>query len=137
RRQAAYFCQQSAEKIARAILTHEGVLFGTGHNLGQMAAALPSDREPRLETGWYDAPVRKVVGFMLAVVLALCGSGSCGSGVGGAGGGGGGQRGGGGVGGGVCASNGYGCTCAMGPWKQSCKDLSGQVCGGDLEEALV
>jgi hypothetical protein len=43
RRQAAYFCQQSAEKIARAILTHEGVLFGTGHNLGQMAASLPPD----------------------------------------------------------------------------------------------
>jgi HEPN domain-containing protein len=43
RRQAAYFCQQSAEKIARAILTHAGVLFGTGHNLGQMAHALPPE----------------------------------------------------------------------------------------------
>jgi HEPN domain-containing protein len=43
RRQAAYFCQQSAEKIARAILTHAGALFGTGHNLGQMAATLPAD----------------------------------------------------------------------------------------------
>jgi HEPN domain-containing protein len=43
RRQAAYFCQQSAEKIARAILAHAGVLFSTGHNLGQMAAALPLD----------------------------------------------------------------------------------------------
>jgi HEPN domain-containing protein len=43
RRQAAYFCQQSAEKIARAILAHAGVLFSTGHNLGQMAAALPPD----------------------------------------------------------------------------------------------
>jgi HEPN domain-containing protein len=41
RRQAAYFCQQSAEKIARAILTRAGVPFGTGHNLGQMASALP------------------------------------------------------------------------------------------------
>jgi HEPN domain-containing protein len=40
RRQAAYFCQQSAEKIARAILAHAGALFSTGHNLGQMAAAL-------------------------------------------------------------------------------------------------
>jgi len=39
-RQAAYFCQQCAEKIARAILTHAGALFGTGHNLGQMASAL-------------------------------------------------------------------------------------------------
>jgi HEPN domain-containing protein len=43
RRQAAYFCQQSAEKIARAILAHAGALFSTGHNLGQMAAALPPD----------------------------------------------------------------------------------------------
>ena len=43
RRQAAYFCQQSAEKIAPAILAHAGVLFSTGHNLGQMAAALPPD----------------------------------------------------------------------------------------------
>jgi HEPN domain-containing protein len=42
-RQAAYFCQQSAEKIARAILTHASVPFGTGHNLGQMAAALPAN----------------------------------------------------------------------------------------------
>ncbi|MCB9743526.1 MAG: HEPN domain-containing protein [Alphaproteobacteria bacterium] len=42
-RQAAYFCQQSAEKIARAVLTDAGVLWGTGHNLGQMAAALPEN----------------------------------------------------------------------------------------------
>jgi HEPN domain-containing protein len=42
RRQAAYFCQQAAEKIARAILADAGVPFGTGHNLGQMAAALPA-----------------------------------------------------------------------------------------------
>jgi hypothetical protein len=39
RRQAAYFCQQSAEKIARAVLAHAGVPFG----LGQMAASLPPD----------------------------------------------------------------------------------------------
>lgn len=42
RRQAAYFCQQTAEKIARAILAISDVPFGTGHNLGQMAAALPA-----------------------------------------------------------------------------------------------
>lgn len=40
-RQSAYFCQQCAEKIARAILAHASALFGTGHNLGQMAASLP------------------------------------------------------------------------------------------------
>lgn len=42
-RQASYLCQQCAEKIARAILTEAGVPFGTGHNLGQMAAALPHE----------------------------------------------------------------------------------------------
>lgn len=42
-RQAAYLCQQCAEKLARAILTAAGVAFGPGHNLGQMAAALPPD----------------------------------------------------------------------------------------------
>jgi len=42
-RQAAYQLQQSAEKIARAILAREGIPFGTGHNLGQMAATLPAD----------------------------------------------------------------------------------------------
>jgi HEPN domain-containing protein len=40
-RQSAYFCQQCAEKIARAVLAAEGIPFGPGHNLGQMAAALP------------------------------------------------------------------------------------------------
>jgi len=42
-RQAAYHCQQSAEKIARAILTDADVAFGIGHNLARMAAALPED----------------------------------------------------------------------------------------------
>jgi HEPN domain-containing protein len=41
-RQAAYFVQQAAEKAARAVLTAAGVPFGTSHNLGQMAAALPA-----------------------------------------------------------------------------------------------
>lgn len=40
-RQAAYQLQQSVEKVARAILAHENVPFGTSHNLGQMAAAIP------------------------------------------------------------------------------------------------
>jgi HEPN domain-containing protein len=42
-RQAAYYVQQAAEKAARALLTAAGVAFGTAHNLGQMAAALPAD----------------------------------------------------------------------------------------------
>ena len=54
RRQAAYFCQQSAEKIARAVLAHAGVLFGTGHNLGQMAASLPPDHPWRAKLNALD-----------------------------------------------------------------------------------
>ncbi len=42
-RQAAYLCQQCAEKIARAVLTDAGVVFGTGHSLEQMAVALPEE----------------------------------------------------------------------------------------------
>jgi len=42
-RQAAYHTQQCAEKIARAILTDAEVKFGTGHNLRQMAVALPAE----------------------------------------------------------------------------------------------
>lgn len=40
-RQSAYFAQQAVENIARAVLAHEGIPFGTSHNLGQMAANLP------------------------------------------------------------------------------------------------
>ena len=42
-RQAAYLCQQCAEKIARAVLTDADVVFGTGHSLEQIAAALPEE----------------------------------------------------------------------------------------------
>ena len=54
RRQAAYFCQQAVEKIARAILTDAGVPFGTGHNLGQMAAALPKEHPWREKLNAFD-----------------------------------------------------------------------------------
>ena len=40
-RQCAYLVQQAAEKLARAILTGADIKFGPGHNLGQMAEALP------------------------------------------------------------------------------------------------
>ncbi len=43
-----YLVQQSAEKLARAILTGANVKFGTGHNLAQMAEALP-DGHPWIE----------------------------------------------------------------------------------------
>jgi HEPN domain-containing protein len=42
-RQAAYYIQQAAEKATRALLTAAGVPFGTGHNLGLMASALPAE----------------------------------------------------------------------------------------------
>lgn len=42
-RQAASLCQQCAEKMARAILADAGIAWATGHNLGQMAMALPED----------------------------------------------------------------------------------------------
>jgi HEPN domain-containing protein len=38
---AAYFAQQIVERVARALLTKAGIPFGTSHNLGQMASALP------------------------------------------------------------------------------------------------
>jgi HEPN domain-containing protein len=49
-RQAAYYVQQAAEKAARALLTAAGIPFGTGHNLGLMASALPDDHplKPRV-----------------------------------------------------------------------------------------
>lgn len=40
-RQAAYYVQQAVEKAARALLTAASVPFGTGHNLGLIASALP------------------------------------------------------------------------------------------------
>jgi len=46
-RQAAYYVQQAAEKAARALLTAAGVPFGTTHNLGLMASALPNDHPLR------------------------------------------------------------------------------------------
>lgn len=47
-RQAAYLLQQSIEKMTRAILTDADVKYGTGHNLAQMAKALP-DGHPWIE----------------------------------------------------------------------------------------
>ena len=38
---AALYVQQIVERVARALLTHAGIPFGTSHNLAQMAQALP------------------------------------------------------------------------------------------------
>lgn len=40
-RQAAYFLAQAVEKVARAALVAVDVPFGTGHDIGRMAALLP------------------------------------------------------------------------------------------------
>jgi HEPN domain-containing protein len=40
---AALYVQQTAERVARALLTHAGIHFGTSHNLAQMAEALPAE----------------------------------------------------------------------------------------------
>ncbi len=37
----ALYVQQIVERVARALLTHAGIPFGTSHNLAQMAQALP------------------------------------------------------------------------------------------------
>jgi hypothetical protein len=43
----ALFLQQVVERVARALLTHAGVPFGTSHNIGQMADALPPEHPLR------------------------------------------------------------------------------------------
>jgi HEPN domain-containing protein len=53
-RQAAYLAQQAIEKVARAVLAHEGIPFGTSHNIGQMAAALPPDHPWRPKLAAFD-----------------------------------------------------------------------------------
>ena len=40
-RNAAYLCEQAAEKVIRAVLTSEGIHGGIGHALSQMIALLP------------------------------------------------------------------------------------------------
>ena len=51
---AALFVQQVVERVARALLIHAGVLFGTSHNLGQMADALPEGHPFRIAVRGFD-----------------------------------------------------------------------------------
>lgn len=53
-RQSAYLAQQAVEKIARAVLASEGIPFGTSHNIGQMAAALPPGHPWRPKIASFD-----------------------------------------------------------------------------------
>jgi HEPN domain-containing protein len=52
---AAYFSQQVVERVARALLTNAGVPFGTSHNLGQMASALPTGNPFKPRINEFDA----------------------------------------------------------------------------------
>ncbi len=50
-RNAASLCEQSAEKILRAVLTSEGLHAGVGHALGQMVAQPPRENTFKVELG--------------------------------------------------------------------------------------
>src|SRR5262249_27715529 len=49
-RNAAYLCEQAAEKLIRAVLTSEGKRAGIGHNLGEFVDLVPDENplKPRL-----------------------------------------------------------------------------------------
>lgn len=51
----ALYIQQIVERVARALLTHAGIPFGTSHNLAQMADALPGNHIFRERIRQFDA----------------------------------------------------------------------------------
>lgn len=51
---AVFHLQQAAEKLAKAVLTVEGILFGVGHQIGALAAALPSENVFRPDLASFD-----------------------------------------------------------------------------------
>jgi hypothetical protein len=55
--------QQVVERVARALLTHAGVAFGTSHNLAQMAEALPLEHPFRERIRAFDAFSSAVTAF--------------------------------------------------------------------------
>lgn len=50
-RNAAYLCQQAAEKLIKAVLHHRGIEFGTEHRLDVLVEKLPADEpwRPKLK----------------------------------------------------------------------------------------
>ena len=60
---ATLYVQQVVERVARALLTHAGVAFGTSHNLGQMAEALPLEHPFRERIRAFDAFSSAVTAF--------------------------------------------------------------------------
>ena len=53
-RQAAFFLQQAAEKLLKAVLTAEGLPFPRSHQLGALAALLPGDHPWRADLAALD-----------------------------------------------------------------------------------
>jgi HEPN domain-containing protein len=51
---AAFHLQQAAEKLAKAVLTIEGIVSGVGHQIGALAGALPSDNVFRPDLASFD-----------------------------------------------------------------------------------
>jgi hypothetical protein len=60
---ATLYVQQVVERVARALLTHAGVAFGTSNNLGQMAEALPLEHPFRERIRAFDAFSSAVTAF--------------------------------------------------------------------------
>jgi HEPN domain-containing protein len=60
---AALNVQQLVERVARGLMTHEGIPFGTSHNLGQMANALPADHPFRDRIKGFDDLSAAVTAF--------------------------------------------------------------------------
>ena len=51
---AVFHLQQAAEKLAKAVLTVEGIMFGVGHQIGALAGALPGDNVFRPDIASFD-----------------------------------------------------------------------------------
>jgi len=60
---ATLYVQQVVERVARALLTHAGIAFGTSHNLAQMAEALPLEHPFRERIRAFDAFSSAVTAF--------------------------------------------------------------------------
>jgi HEPN domain-containing protein len=90
-RHSAFCIEQAAEKLLKAVLTTEGIVFAASHQLGQLAALLPRDhiwrpdliafdsytsyatatRYPRPGGGMPQAPSREVLAAALREVASL------------------------------------------------------------------
>src|SRR5215469_6905757 len=69
---ATLYVQQVVERVARALLTHAGVAFGTSHNLGRMAEALPLEHPFRERIRAFDAFSSAVTAFRYPALAAGC-----------------------------------------------------------------